>query len=353
MAIDARGDAVCYTLQVTFPAEPSRGFSLSSRLGSRMVGRVGLGGTFIAVAVAITTLAVGITGARLSAALAARSDVPLNVDTASDGTRYRLLGSVVANQPLTNDLDAEVDAQTDEERPSLFSDSAFNAGAFAPDDRSLFDAISLLAAAPFAQRWPDYDRTGRFVPDHFQQAAALADITPLPRRRPRLASLAPFESIGVAPEDNFIKTAIYDISSRVVYMPNGERLEAHSGLGPKMDDPRHVHIRMHGATPPNTYRLTMREKPFHGVEAIRMTPAGGGEMFGRAGILVHPYMLGPNGQSNGCMSLKDYPKFLAAFKRGEVERVAVVAKLDKPPAFARAVEPENKFASLLKLFGVE
>ena len=55
---------------------------------------------------------------------------------------------------------------------------------------------------------------------------------------------------------------------------------------------------------------------------------------GRAGILVHPYLLGPNGQSNGCVSVKDYPKFLAAFKRGEVERMVVVARLEKPPAFA-------------------
>jgi hypothetical protein len=110
---------------------------------------------------------------------------------------------------------------------------------------------------------------------------------------------------------------------------------------------------MHGATPPNTYRLTMREKLFHGVEAVRLTPVGEGNMFGRAGILAHTYMLGPNGQSNGCVSFKDYSKFLAAFKRGEVERMVVVAKLDRPPAIARAVEPENKFASLLKLFGVE
>ncbi len=76
-------------------------------------------------------------------------------------------------------------------------------------------------------------------------------------------------------------------------------------------------------------------------------------MFGRAGILAHTYMLGPNGQSNGCVSLKDYPKFLAAFNRGEIERIVVVSKLDRPPAFAKAVEPENKFASLFRLFGAE
>ncbi len=53
-----------------------------------------------------------------------------------------------------------------------------------------------------------------------------------------------------------------------------------------------------------------------------MNPEDGDAMMGRAGILVHPYMLGPNGQSNGCVSLKEYGKFLAAFKRGEVDRAS-------------------------------
>jgi hypothetical protein len=39
-------------------------------------------------------------------------------------------------------------------------------------------------------------------------------------------------------------------------------------------------------------------------------------------------MLGPRGDSNGCMSVKDYNAFLQAFLRGEVKRVAVVASLD-------------------------
>jgi hypothetical protein len=47
-------------------------------------------------------------------------------------------------------------------------------------------------------------------------------------------------------------------------------------------------------------------------------------MYGRAGILAHTYMLGPNGQSNGCVSFKDYNKFLQAFLRGEVDRMVVV-----------------------------
>jgi len=34
------------------------------------------------------------------------------------------------------------------------------------------------------------------------------------------------------------RTAIYDITSKTVYLPNGRRMEAHSGLGSYMDDPR-------------------------------------------------------------------------------------------------------------------
>ena len=118
-------------------------------------------------------------------------------------------------------------------------------------------------------------------------------------------------------------TAVYDIEAHVVYLPNGERMEAHSGLGEWIDDPGHVNAKMHGATPPNVYNLTMREGLFHGVEALRLTPVGGdSSMYGRDGILAHPYMLGPSGQSFGCVSFKDYQAFLRAFKkrRGQPSR---------------------------------
>lgn len=122
------------------------------------------------------------------------------------------------------------------------------------------------------------------------------------------------------------KTAVYDISARTVYLPNGERLEANSGLGDKMNDIRFVHVRMQGPTPPHVYDLTEREALFHGVRAIRMHPVGGsGKIFGRAGLLVHNYLLGPRGDSNGCVSVKDYDRFLQAFLRGEVKRLVVVA----------------------------
>jgi hypothetical protein len=123
-------------------------------------------------------------------------------------------------------------------------------------------------------------------------------------------------------------TAVYDIAARTVYMPDGTRLEAHSGLGDKLDDPLYVSEHGRGATPPNLYELEPREDLFHGVQALRLTPIGDGDVFGRAGLLAHSYMLGPNGDSNGCVSFKDYDAFLRAYQQGQVKRLAVVARLD-------------------------
>lgn len=167
-------------------------------------------------------------------------------------------------------------------------------------------------------------------------SAPRLDDVPLPRTRPRLAALPPIEDLGVKPEEDArsLRTAIYDITAQTVYLPSGERLEAHSGLGNLMDDPRHVRQKNRGATPPNTYELKLRESLFHGVRAIRLTPVGDGDMFDRDGILAHSYMLGASGQSNGCVSFKDYPKFLRAYLRGEIDRIVVVSRLTKPPVFA-------------------
>jgi len=129
---------------------------------------------------------------------------------------------------------------------------------------------------------------------------------------------------GGMPSDGL--TAVYDISARTVYMPDGTRLEAHSGLREKLDDPRYVNVRMRGATPPSTYDLLPRESLFHGVPALRLIPVGGeGAVFGRSGLLAHTYMLGPNGDSNGCVSFKDYSAFLRAYQAGKVKRLVVVA----------------------------
>jgi hypothetical protein len=49
-----------------------------------------------------------------------------------------------------------------------------------------------------------------------------------------------------------------------------------------------------------------------------------GNTLGRSGILANGYMLGPAGDSNGCVSIKDYDKFLAAFRRGDVTHLVVI-----------------------------
>jgi len=124
-------------------------------------------------------------------------------------------------------------------------------------------------------------------------------------------------------------TAVYDITARTVYLPDGTKLEAHSGLRERLDDPRYVNERMRGATPPHLYDLTLRESLFHGVQALRLTPVGGeGAIYGRTGLLAHTYMLGPNGDSNGCVSFRNYEAFLRAYRNGQIKRLAVVARLN-------------------------
>jgi hypothetical protein len=121
-------------------------------------------------------------------------------------------------------------------------------------------------------------------------------------------------------------TAVYDISAKAVYLPDGVILEAHSGLGNAKDDPEHVDKSNVGATPPAVYQLKPREALFHGVRALRMIPVDGSTL-GRSGLLAHSYMLGPNGDSNGCVSIRNYDRFLKAFDDGEVNRLVVVPSL--------------------------
>ncbi len=168
---------------------------------------------------------------------------------------------------------------------------------------------------------------------------------------PKLASLTPADKphakkVPVLPWPDS-RTALYDISGHTVYMPDGTRLEAHSGLGSKIDNPRFIRVRMRGPTPPNVYDLTLRKQLFHGVRAIRLNPVNENKMFGRDGMLAHTYMLGPNGQSNGCVSFKHYQRFLQAFLDGKIDRMVVVGNLDEAPAhlasLVRADRPRSMF----------
>jgi hypothetical protein len=166
-------------------------------------------------------------------------------------------------------------------------------------------------------------------PDRRTLLQKLSDLIP---GRVTLASLAPDgglfrdgPDLGALGYDG--QTAVYDISAHAVYMPNGSKLEAHSGIGSLMDDPEHVHEANVGATPPAVYDLKPRERLFHGVRALRMTPVDSNATLGRSGLLAHSYMLGPNGDSNGCVSIKNYDRFLQAFNNGEISRLVVVPSL--------------------------
>jgi hypothetical protein len=177
-----------------------------------------------------------------------------------------------------------------------------------------------------------------------RSARDAAAVTPpsLPAPSQKLVRTADARDDSILPSDSESHTAdseghtaIYDITAHVVYLPNGDRLEAHSGMGGNLDNPRSIGVKGRGPTPPNVYDLVLRKEPFHGVRAIRLIPVGEGKMFGRDGMLAHSYMLGPNGQSNGCVSFSNYPAFLNAYLKGEVDRLVVVEHLaTAPPARA-------------------
>ncbi|MGX5850656.1 tlde1 domain-containing protein [Mesorhizobium sp. PL10] len=148
---------------------------------------------------------------------------------------------------------------------------------------------------------------------------------------------APAGGVGRAFKDLFATpnmgngVAIYDISAKTVYLPDGSRLEAHSGIGSMADQPRYANRKNVGPTPPGTYDLKLRETRFHGVEAIRLTPtSGGNNQYGRDGLLAHSYLLrGGRAESHGCVAFKDYARFLAAYKKGKIKRLVVVPRMSK------------------------
>ena len=187
----------------------------------------------------------------------------------------------------------------------------------------------ILADTPASARWnASFDE--HFASFQVGSSDAAANEQDILAGTPVSAWNASFvERLGSPDDDG--RTAIYDIAAHAVYLPDGRRLEAHSGLGGLKDNPRHVHVKMRGATPPNVYNLSLRERLFHRVRAIRLTPVDSGRMYGRDGMLAHSYMHGSNGQSNGCVAFRDYPEFLNAFLKGKIARLVVVARLEKPP----------------------
>ncbi|WP_256808255.1 tlde1 domain-containing protein [Bradyrhizobium sp. Bra64] len=166
--------------------------------------------------------------------------------------------------------------------------------------------------------WGKREPSGGLLAYASADASVTASIAPR-EQNPMLGGSAPYER----------DTAVYDITARTVYLPDGTKLEAHSGLGSNLDDPRSSRVRMRGVTPPHIYMLKPREALFHGVPALRLTPIGGeSAIYGRDGLLAHTFMLGPNGDSNGCVSFKDYYAFLDAYRNKGIRKLAVLARVE-------------------------
>ena len=122
-------------------------------------------------------------------------------------------------------------------------------------------------------------------------------------------------------------TAVYDLSAHTVYLPNGTKLEAHSGLGDRLDDPNHVNERMRGATPPHLYE----------------TRAAGGFVPRRAGLAskshrrrryfrprrsTRPHLYaGPELGIPTAACRSRTTTDLRAYQNGEIRKLAVVARL--------------------------
>jgi hypothetical protein len=235
-----------------------------------------------------------------------------------EGARVASLETEVASGPAV----AESVAVEDEGESEL------------PEPRVSFDDRFYFGQhqASFAERFPPNVSAPGAHPSSVREAAL--DLPPVaspplpssPRKQDHVTA-----SLGGSALEADSRTAIYDIAAHTVYLPDGKTLEAHSGLGSDLDNPRSVREKGRGPTPPNVYSLTLREASFHGVRALRLIPVGGGEMFGRDGILAHSYMLGPNGQSNGCVSFNNYSAFLSAYLNGGVDRLVVVDHLANPP----------------------
>ncbi len=170
--------------------------------------------------------------------------------------------------------------------------------------------IPLPASRPRREKQAISTKLAYAAPD-----AGLDEVLPEAKRGPKLSK-------GVA---------IYDITAQKVYLPDGKIMEAHSGLGSMRDNPRYIKVKARGPTPPNRYKLSMREKPFHGVPALRLTPTDWSKMHGRNGILAHTYLRRRPGDSAGCIAFKDYYKFLEYYKKGLVKEIIVVEKMSKRP----------------------
>jgi hypothetical protein len=309
--------------------------------------------TLAAVGLAFT-VAAWITSPNLSAVA---STSPGNADRSSFEDRFVAVPKATTSallQPLKRLVLAKADFKSDLElsttpdalasrwprddlRPAIAEQTAL--ATTAPATAAIASSVPLPRSRPVAADQPAQTSQAFALATAEPITTAMATTDTVPSR-PERSALQKFSDmmkakmtvaslgLGRAPDltalgyDN--ETAVYDITAHAVYLPNGTVFEAHSGMGNLRDDPDHVNMRMVGATPPAMYSLKPREASFHGVAALRMTPAEGSDIGGRSGLLVHSYMLGPNGDSNGCISIRDFDRFRKAYDDGQFTHLAVV-----------------------------
>ncbi len=138
--------------------------------------------------------------------------------------------------------------------------------------------------------------------------------TPGPEKKTDGVELAP-KPPALNQFDRF--TAVYDLMAHTVFLPDGSRLEAHSGLGPL------------GTIPPMSWKRTgaRRRRMNMNSRCARacstacrrcgsIPSAGRMRSMAAPGCSPTPTCWGPDGDSNGCVSFKNYDAFLAAFQSG-------------------------------------
>jgi Tlde1 domain len=335
----------------------SRGLRLAKRL--RWDGALSRGAaarlTYAAIVGLTAGLAIGLTGGLPATSASAPKSFAASTSVGSPaldlrGVRIASLAPDIALASLIEDTDARRGSAASPAGRSSFRESVIPAErgpSFEEHWKTASLRVDSEGGLPFDAHWnasdlaaglrtadleerakPEINARARAAarPVPAKSAPAAADVSKNPVR----VAEAAVESSSAPEVDDH--TAIYDIAAHMVYLPDGTRLEAHSGLGSLLDDPRYVNVKDRGATPPNVYDLSLREESFHGVRAIRLNPVDDHKMFGRDGILAHPYMMGSNGQSNGCVSVSDYEAFLNAYLSGDVNRLVVVEHLAGAPA---------------------
>jgi hypothetical protein len=196
----------------------------------------------------------------------------------SDGSHVQVasLGTDVAFLSAVEETDRRPDPAVSMRQRMSFAERFSFDRRFSLDERFLFDqpwdsfdqrfaAVSPAAApamttetengtgsVPSVVRLPPPDpKAAAASPAVGSSAPSLASLTSPPPagsvKKVRLASLEmPKGSSSSLNPDS--RTAIYDITARTVYMPDGRRLEAHFGLGDRMDDPRYISRRRQMST---------------------------------------------------------------------------------------------------------